>query len=161
MSTKTLTLALLSLAFACDSATPPDVSPDEVREDFRRRRGECADFTTVTVSTGYKNGGYPPDWPDWAGEPYAEGSPEWRAAFDDNIARQTAHVMEAIYVGRQDTPDTCAQTCAEMDLGWDGGACVFDLTVSHDAAEPVIGYGDRPVWSTEVEASASLACSCG
>ncbi|MCA9705887.1 MAG: hypothetical protein KDK70_08580 [Myxococcales bacterium] len=163
MPRQALLLALVSLVVACDPMTEPQPEPETLTVDFRRGEdGECADFSTVTVSTTYQKNGYPPPYPYYeAGMAFTEMPEDWQAAFEHDVVDRTATILEAIYLSRASTPEECTSICAELDLGWSGGACAIDVVVGRSVPEAAPdGFDKSPIWRTDVEASGQVGCRC-
>lgn len=169
MTRRLATLALATLAVACDQGTTPQFDIDDTRVEFRGRSdddddddGDCFDFSTVSVSKSFKDVGQFLVAGDWSTEePYSSRSDEWRSAYDENIAVRAINVLEADFLANEETPALCDAVCNEVGGSWTGHGCPIAADVIHDDAMATLGYLESPVWTTQVEAVVEFGCTCG
>lgn len=160
-----LALALLLTPLACDQADSPE-SESALQEplvEFRGRGdGECLSIGVTPVSGSYRTSGTPNPFPEArTGDTFVEINPEWQIAFDEALVEQTAYMLEAIYLSREDAPEHCTAACLEEELGWTGRACAFDVDMARTEPQPrSTSYDGLISWETDVEAVGSVACDC-
>jgi len=161
-------MTLTALAAACDHAEGSSLSARDEPLEFRERGDgdggdgdDCNDFATATVAKSFKDNGQFHTAHDWVLESFLGGSEEWQAAYDQHLIDRTAYIMEADFQAGPDTEDFCATTCDAQGLGWTGSVCVVSVDLAHDEPTAHIGYMEQPVWRTNVEAVAEVACGCG
>ncbi len=162
-------MTLIAMATACDHAEDSSISDDEALEFRARGNGDgdggddddCNDFATATIAKSFKDNGQFHTLHDWVGESFSGGSEEWQAAYDEHLVDRTASIMESDFQAGVETEEFCATTCDAQGLGWTGSVCVIAVDLAHDEPTARVGFMEQPVWQTNVEAVAEVACGCG